>query len=60
MRRRPPSPRVVHFRDRTREYDVGSPELRALARLTVPIPGRPGWRRDPLTGREWYSAEWLG
>jgi hypothetical protein len=26
---------------------------------TVPIPGRPGWRRDP-EGRKWYSAAWLG
>lgn len=25
----------------------------------VPIPGRPGWRRDPITGGEFYMSDWL-
>jgi hypothetical protein len=40
-------------------HSKATPEVVELHRITEPIPGRPGWRRDPLTRSEWYCAEWL-
>lgn len=42
-----------------RERELRSPELRVTESLTIPVEGRPGYRRDPLSGTVWYSAEWL-
>jgi hypothetical protein len=36
-----------------------SDEIAELFQKTEPIPGRPGWRVDPIADREWYSAAWL-
>lgn len=52
---------AVELYERTgpRVVSRGHAEVVALERRTVPIPGRPGWRRDPITGEEWSSAAWL-
>ena len=59
--RRPSAPRLsLLLDDRGGRYEVSvHPTLHTLERQTVPVPGMPGTREDPLTGARWYSTLWL-